>query len=64
MSRIAYTFATAVEAVGIKEQCLASAIKSGDLKAYRVGGSMVILGTDIQAWVELQPDWRYHSTSD
>ncbi|WP_370294820.1 helix-turn-helix domain-containing protein [Cryobacterium sp. MDB2-A-1] len=55
LQRIGYSFTDAAKAAGVRKQDIARAIKTGKLLAHRIDNAVVILGTDIQAWIESNP---------
>ena len=55
--RIGYGFNDAAEAAGVRKQDIARAVRLGNLMAHRINDEPVILGTDIQAWIESTPNW-------
>lgn len=59
MSRIAYTISGAAKAASVAESVIIEAVKGDALIARRIDGdSAVILHTDLQAWLEMMPDFR------
>jgi hypothetical protein len=58
MGRIAYTIAGAAKTASVTEEIIVAAVKDHKLIARRIEGKRaVILGTDIQAWLEGRPSY-------
>ena len=54
--KIAYSLATAAVAVDFSEKTLTRAIRSGQLKAKKVGRAVRIKRADLEAWIDSCPD--------
>lgn len=55
---ISYNKADAAAAVGISADTLMRAVRRGDLPVHYLGGRLVILTSDLRAWVEAAPSDR------
>ena len=51
----AYTIAEACAAAGIRRTTLYKEIRSGDLRAVKIGGRTVILVDDLRRWLDGRP---------
>ena len=55
---LSYTPATAAAETGLSRSRIFKALKDGELKGRKAGGSTVILGPDLQAFLDALPEWQ------
>ncbi len=55
MAKLGFTIAGAAKTAGVTEAAIIDAVRSKELVARRVDDNAVILGSDIQVWLEAQP---------
>jgi excisionase family DNA binding protein len=53
--RLAYSIAEACAVAGIRRTTLYKEIRSGDLRAVKIGGRTVILADDLRRWLNRRP---------
>jgi excisionase family DNA binding protein len=54
-TRLAFTIAEACAVAGIRKTTLYKEIRSGDLRAVKIGGRTVILADDLRRWLNGRP---------
>ena len=57
MGKVAYTIKGAAKAASVEKAAVVLAIQDGALSGRLVHGGIVILKTDLHAWLEAQPDY-------
>jgi excisionase family DNA binding protein len=57
-NRLAYSLKTAAEQVDASVGYLRKEIRAGNLRAKKFGAKVVVLGSDLQIWLESKNDWR------
>jgi excisionase family DNA binding protein len=53
--RLAYSIAEACAVAGIRKTTLYKEIRSGDLRAVKIGGRTVVLADDLRRWLNGRP---------
>ena len=56
--RLSYTPEGASDETGMSRSRIFKALKDGELKGRKAGGSTVILGADLQAFLDALPEWQ------
>ncbi|MCH7833387.1 MAG: helix-turn-helix domain-containing protein [Proteobacteria bacterium] len=54
--KLSYTPEGAGEETGMSRTRIFNALKTGDLKARKAGGRIIILGADLQAYIDALPE--------
>ena len=56
--KLSYTPEGASEETGMSRSRIFKALKENELKGRKAGGATIILGTDLQAFLDALPEWQ------
>lgn len=56
--RLSYTPDEAADETGMSRSRIFKALKDGALMGRKAGGATIILGTDLQAFIDALPNWQ------
>ena len=59
MPKLSYTPATASDETGLSRSRIFKALKDNELKGRKAGGATIILGDDLQAFLDSLPECRH-----